>query len=211
MDLETASRLYEEYTYTEQNANDNKCDCINATQIPDANNYYLTCSECGICIDTVRHQIFEYSNNNVFCAHRKYTRSSYIRNILNRIFYSKKEALSQEHISKIQKKCKTITIHTIIKYVKKQQLRGVDIVKTLFLVKNKPFPSIMGEVPNIIHSFNRKELTYRQNGYTRVNYNFLLMKIFQEMNRPDLEECVAVTRNKALYQKYQDVYNDIFT
>ena len=210
MDLETASRLYEEYTYTENNDNDYKCDCINASQIPDANEYYLTCSECGVCIDTIRHQVCDYDNNNVYHAHRKYTRGSYIRNILNHMFYSRKKVLSQEHIRTIQK-FKTITIHTIIKYVKKQQLRDVDIVKTLFLVKNKPCPTLMGELPNIIHSFNRKELTYRQNGYTRINYNFLLMKIFQEMNRPDLEECVAVTKNKVLYQKYQDVYNDIFT
>ena len=211
MDIDLACKIYEEsiYIYKEDS---NKCNCDNSINVPDNTNYYLVCNQCGQCNDTVDEIIISHQNKHNYKYYniRKYKRTSYLRYKLNEIVRSRKLVVPLIHINKL-KKLKKKNIGTITKYMKKHKLMKYDHIKTLFKVKNvNPIILDDTEMIRLIHDFNKHEVIYRNNGYKRFNYNFVIMKIFENWKRTDLQEIIKLLQDSKIINKHQLIYDDLF-
>ena len=201
----------------EDNININKktytCDCINNNFINDNDDYYLVCDKCGTVKDIMYHNIMTYEDKQSlqYINIRCYKRSAYLRTKINNIIRSKKSELPNDYMIKLKKKVKKINITSIVKYMKKNKLMKYDPVKTLFIIKKiKPINLCSFDFDKLIHDFNKKEKIYRDNNYKRFNYNFVLLKIFEEWNRPDMSECFKLLQDDDIIKKHQDIYDTIF-
>tara|TARA_R110002153_G_scaffold83478_3_gene209865 strand:+ start:1154 stop:1801 length:648 start_codon:yes stop_codon:yes gene_type:complete len=212
LDIDKIHLLYEDMIDIKIKYED-VCDCNNKIFIPDNNNYYLVCNKCGTVKDTIRHNIMTYEEKQSlrYTPKRYYKRSAYLRTKINNIIKSKKPVLPDEHIKKIKKKIKKINMTSLIKYMKKHKLKKYDPVKSIFLIKNiKPINLCSFDFDKLIHDFNKKEKIYRDNNYNRFNYNFVLLKIFEEWDRPDMAVCFKLLQDDDIYIKHQTIYDKIF-
>ena len=211
MDIDKLHLIYEDTLNIE--INNNKCCCIDNNFIPDKDNYYLVCDICHLGVDTTKDICMSYEDKQSlqYVPRRYYKRSAYLRTKINNIIKSKKPILPDEHIKKIKKKFKIITMTVLSKYMKKHKLKKYDPVKSIFLIKNiKPINMCSFDFDKLICDFNKKERIYRNNNYNRFNYNFVLLKIFEEWNRPDISICFKLLQDDDIYIKHQQVYDTIF-
>lgn len=211
LDIEKIHLLYEDTL--DIKIDDKTCDCINNRFLPDNDNYYLVCNKCGIVKDTLDEYVINYTDKQNLCyvPKRYYKRSAYLRSKINSILKNKKPVLPDIHINKIKKKLKKINITTISKYMKKNKLRDYDPIKTIFLIKGiRQLNMCSIDFNRLISDFNKKEKVYRNNNYKRFNYNFVLFKIFEEWNRPDLCLCLKALQDDNIIKKHNDIYDRLF-
>ena len=206
--------IYKQYKDMFREAEPEQPLCLcNALQLPDESNTYLVCTSCGQCLDTIRHNEVDYSDqaNFVYVARRHYSRSGYLRSKLNRLLLSKKDVLPDDKIQVVKKKIKQYTLSNLIKIMKKKKWMKYDPVKTLFTLKGmRPLTINDVDINRLVHTFNRKEKVYRDHNYKRFNYNFVLQKIFEEWGRYDLLECVKALQDSSITLKHEEVYKYLF-
>ena len=212
MNLEEASRLYEEMTYIDS-GDESMCECVDNIIIPDSNQFYLVCNKCGTVQGEAVHCVIDYNDRTNFMikSRRYYKRSSYLRTKMNVLFRNKKQMIPDAQLKTILKKVKKINIGTLTKFMKKNKLMAYDPIKTMFNIKKvAPVALSDEEMTRLLHNFNRKERVYRNNNYKRFNYNFILMKIFEEWERPDLLRCLRVLQDDKILDKHEQAYQQLF-
>lgn len=189
------------------------CECIDSTQISDKDNYYLICSGCGICIDTTKDKIFTYNEtkNLYYRPKRQYKRSSYLRLKINQLFRNPLPPIPEQYLNILKKK-QNLNITILIKYMKKKKLiKKYDPLKSIFLIKDiEPIHMSDGMITRLIDCFCMKEKMYKEYGQRRFNYNFIILKIFQEWNEPELFKCFKSLQDQKIIQRNETIYNMIF-
>lgn len=209
-------KYYEEELYNQFNntiKDNDTCICDNSIIETDKDNYYNCCSQCGLCISCTDFVIDSYESrkNAVYVPNRRYTKLSYLRIKLNILLRNKKPIADNICIKKMRKKIKNISINSVIKYMKKNKLTKYDPVKTFYELKNKKCISLSEEqFIKLLHDFNKKERVYKEHKIKRFNYNFLLLKIFEEWKNTELIECVKLLQSDGILNKHQLIYDRLF-
>ena len=209
-------KYYEEEIYNQPNntIKDNDiCVCENSIIVTDKDNYYNCCSHCGLCISYTNVVIDSYESrkNAMYVPNRRYTKLSYLRIKLNILLRNKKPIADDICIKKMRKKIKNMSINSVIKYMKKNKLTKYDPIKTFYELKNKKCISLSeDQFIKLLHDFNNKERVYKEHNIKRFNYNFLLLKIFEEWKNTELIECVKLLQSDGILNKHQLIYDRIF-
>lgn len=209
-------KYYEDEIYNQSNntiKDHDTCVCENSIIVTDKDNYYNCCSQCGLCISYTDFVIdsHESRKNSIYVPNRRYTKLSYLRIKLNILLRSKKPIVDDICIKKMRKKIKNMSINSVIKYMKKNKLTKYDPIKTFYKLKNKKCISLTEEqFIKLLHDFNNKERVYKEHNIKRFNYNFLLLKIFEEWTNTELIECVKLLQSDCILNKHQLIYDRLF-
>jgi len=214
MDIDDAYKYYRDNIEISNNNNDNTCNCIDNNIVSDISRYYNVCDKCGFCISTSNETVISYEtmNSAIYIAKRCYTKVSYLRIKLNNLLRSKKPVLDNKYMFRIRKKLKKVSINTVIKYMKKNKLMMYDPLKTFYAIKRKDCIVLTNcQFNRLLQDFKKKEKVYRDNKIKRFNYNFVLLKIFEEWDNKELIECIKVLQDDNILLRHQQIYDSIFT
>lgn len=213
MNIDNVHKIYEDMTYKEP-INDKLCDCDVSEYVLDSSLYYLVCDNCGQCQDINKDYRINYSDlsSYKFIPKRFYKRSSYLKNKLKQLLHSYKPILPIDDIKILKKKVKHMNINNVNKYMKKKKLlKQYDPIKTFYYILNIQPPRIdESEMRRLINDFQIKEGVYKNNSYKRFNYNFILLKIFEEWGRGDLINCIKVLQDTTRIESHQKIYDELF-
>jgi len=213
MNFDDVRKLYEEYFPT-QVEDTSYCECGNTEFVLDNHLYYLVCDTCGQCQDINKEYCVNYNDMSryVYVSKRYYKRSSYLRSKIRNLLHSHKPILDEVNLKVLKKKVKTITINQVTKFIKKKKLiKQFDPIKTFFHLKQMKPPNLNDiEINQLICEFKKKETVYKQNNYKRFNYNFLLLKIFEEWGREDLVNCIKVLQDNKRIEHHEIIYLQLF-
>lgn len=206
--------LYQEYENIETKKQINKCECGNNNLVPDDNYCFFVCQDCGSCVEHINNYVLNYCDygNYIFPTKKRYyKKTTYLRLKINNIFRNKKPILPDEYINILKKKA-VMNMRTIVKYMKKNKLiKLYDPLKSLYKIKSIP-PIYLTEylLNKLIKEFIKKEITYREHGIFRINYNHTILKIFQEIKQTDMYICFDSIQDKKIIDKHNTIYNKIF-
>lgn len=213
MDIDELYKYYDNSIDIIEKNNDNNCVCVNNNIVLDDSGYYNVCDKCGYCISTTNETIMSYESMKslVYVPKRCYTKLSYLRIKLNSLLRNKKPVIDNRYVFKMRKKIKKITINAVVKYMKKNKLTMYDPLKTFYVLKRKDFINLTNcQFERLLHDFKKKENVYSNNNIKRFNYNFVLLKIFEEWNNKELVECIKILQDEAILKKHQEIYKRIF-
>lgn len=208
--------LYKYYTNNIEivnNNNDSTCKCIDNNIVLDDCRYYNVCNKCGLCISVSNETVISYESMKslMYTPKRCYTKISYLRIKLNNLLRSKKPVLDNKYMFRIRKKIKKVNINNVVKYMKKNKLMMYDPLKTFYAIKKKDFIVLTNcQFERLLCDFKIKEKVYRDNKIKRFNYNFVLLKIFEEWKNTELIECIKLLQDDNILIRHQTIYDRIF-
>ena len=207
------AHLYYEDMINKPVIKDNGCDCQDNQYAPDADRYFMVCNMCGECVDRVNETVISYTDSKYlqFRTKRSYKRSAYLRLKMNNIFRNKLPPMPEQHISILKKK-QNQNITSLIRYMKKKKLmKKHDPLKSLYLIKEiEPIQLSDNVLVRLIDCFCKKEKIYKDNNHNRFNYNFVIMKIFEEWNDVDLFKCFKSLQDERIMNQHDAVYKQLF-
>ena len=190
-----------------------KCNCQNNQLVADNDRYYKVCNMCGDCVDLVNETVITYAESKYlqFRTKRCYKRSAYLRLKMNILFRNKLPSMPEPHISLLKKK-QNQNITSLIRYMKKKKLiKKYDPLKSLYQIKEmEPIQLADHLLVRLIDCFVKKERIYKDNGYRRFNYNFVICKIFEEWNNVELFKCFKSLQDIRIMNQHDAVYNQLF-
>ena len=93
----------------------------------------------------------------------------------------------------------------------KRLIKKYDPIKTLYLIKDvQPIQISDNLLCNLIDRFIVKEKVYRDNMIKRFNYNFVIYKIFEEMNQHHLFNYFKLLQDETIMAHHESIYNKLF-
>jgi len=207
------AHLYYEDMICKPIVRDSGCDCQDNQYTPDTDRYFMVCNMCGECVDLVNETVICYTDSKYlqFRTKRCYKRSAYLRLKMNNIFRCKLPSMPEQYINLLKKK-QNINITSLIRYMKKKKfMKKYDPLKSLYQIKEiEPIQLSDSVLVRLIDCFSKKEKIYKDNDHNRFNYNFVIMKIFEEWNDIELFKCFKSLQDERIMNQHEQIYNKLF-
>lgn len=215
LNIKNAHLFYEDLvdSKNKQINNDNGCNCIDIPCVADIQHYYMVCSGCGNVNGYVNELTISYNESKYlrYRQRRSYKKSAYLRLKINQLFKNPLPVLPEHMINQLSKKANQ-DITSIIRFMKKKKIiKKYDPLKSLYRIKNiEPLQMTDGMLSKLIQTFCSKIKVYTQNNYKRINYNFIILKIFEEWNITDISQCFKLLQDSKIMKRNEEDYSKLF-
>lgn len=172
-----------------------------------------TCIECGTCF-SLNIYISDYKDY-VKKPYQPYKRMSHFLKNVYSIRVKKHVMIPNTIIRFIKRKCKTLTPNNIRNLLKVSRLQKyIPYVNQIYVsISKTTLPHLMEqEINKMIYWFRQIDNSYNDHGKSRVNffnYNFLIIKLLEKLNRHDCIAFYKPLKNRNRYEYQDKLYNEI--